>query len=111
MSQVLRDLEQRYSGPIPKRMRETAEAGGAHKLRVQHAYANLRFWRGQIRGSIRGIRNATSSQRRELHHDDLAYNLRQYRDAWRELKQARAHAATVEHANHLFGGISRIAAE
>lgn len=107
----LPDLERQFTGPIPKAEREAAEHGGAHNLAVVRAGATVRFWRGQARIAIRCIRASTTDEGKDRGRDDLAYDWDWYRRAQRELAQAKAHAATVEHANRLFSSISRIAAE
>lgn len=108
---MMRDLERQYDGPIPKPLLDAAREGGAHKLRVKQAKANLRFWRSQVRLHIGAIRNATTDGHREVQRDHLQFAWDWYRRAQRELAHARARAAAVEHANHLFSDINQIAAE
>lgn len=52
----LAELERRFDGPVPVRLREAALAGGVDELARRRARADLRVYRGLIRDTIACLR-------------------------------------------------------
>lgn len=52
-SQTIEELHARYDGPIPKHMREAANAGGYLRLARNKAWAKVRFWHEYLRTNRR----------------------------------------------------------
>ncbi len=64
----LAELERRFDGPVPVRLREAALAGGAERLAQRRARADVRVYRGLIRDTIaclRALRRSAGPAARE----------------------------------------------
>lgn len=86
---ALAELERRYDGPIPKHLRAVALAGGASRLAVSNARAEMRVWKYLVRDTIACLKlcrlacavDEPSRAARNVQRQNV--NLAAYREGWK----------------------------
>ena len=95
---TIQELHQQYNGPIPKDLRDAANAGGYLRHSRLQAESRVRFWRGHTLDwleSVRYMRRVAIERDMPVNKDWERKNLTYARDARQRHREALRHLIHV----------------